>query len=327
MHFQKASAAVALLALLPATIASPLFRRNSSSGQCGAANGGLRCDASPGNSCCSAAGNCGDSADHCGTGCQAGFGTCGGAAASNTPGGEATSSASRAKLGSVPYGAEFKRCTKAGTIALTYDDGPYIYTAGVLDLLKEYDAKATFFVTGNNIGKGAIDSSSQPWAGVIQRMESEGHQIASHTWTHQDLSAIDENARKDEMYNNERALRNILGKFPTYMRPPFSSCTEASGCPRTMEQLGYHITSFDLDTDDYNNLTPELMQKVEEKFTSTVEGSDAAQTSFLAIAHDIHELTAKRLTKHMLEVIKKKGYKAVTVGECLDDPKENWYRS
>jgi hypothetical protein len=45
------------------------------------------------------------------------------------------------------------------------------------------------------------------------------------------------------------ALSNIVGKFPTYMRPPYSSCSAASGCEQDMADLGYHISYFDLDTD------------------------------------------------------------------------------
>jgi peptidoglycan/xylan/chitin deacetylase (PgdA/CDA1 family) len=77
-------------------------------------------------------------------------------------------------------------------------------------------------VTGNNIAKGPIDTT---WAPVIARMDTEGHQIASHTWSHQDLSAITAAQRYEQMVKLEMALSNILGKFPTYVRPPYSSCT------------------------------------------------------------------------------------------------------
>jgi hypothetical protein len=50
-------------------------------------------------------------------------------------------------------------------------------------------------------------------------------------------------------------------------------------------------------------------------------------SSFLVLAHDVHEQTATALTPFMLEKIKQKGYRAVTVGECLGDPAANWYKS
>jgi peptidoglycan/xylan/chitin deacetylase (PgdA/CDA1 family) len=51
------------------------------------------------------------------------------------------------------------------------------------------------------------------------------------------------------MIRNEMAISNVVGKFPTYMRPPYSSCTAASGCEQDLADLGYHVSYFDLDTD------------------------------------------------------------------------------
>lgn len=129
-------------------------------------------------------------------------------------------------------------------MALTFDDGPYIYTSHILDLLDQYNAKATFFITGNNINKGHIDDTSLAWPALIKRMYDGGHQIASHTWSHSDLCKITSAQRKNEMWKNEMALRNIIGVIPTYMRPPYSSCTEECGCEADLEELGYHITHF-----------------------------------------------------------------------------------
>ena len=125
---------------------------------------------------------------------------------------------------------------------------PYIYTDRVLDQFATYGFKATFFVTGINLGKGAIDSTAQ-WSNVIKRMVAEGHQVASHTWSHQDLSIITDAQRYDQMVKNEMAIRNVIQKFPTYMRPPYSSCDEPSGCWKDMQDLGYVVTYFDIDTD------------------------------------------------------------------------------
>ena len=100
-----------------------------------------------------------------------------------------------------------------------------------------------------NNGKGAIDDATTAWPAVISRMESSGHQVASHTWSHQDLSAITKEQRYEQLVKNEMALTNILGKFPTYMRPPYSSCTVASGCQQDLADLGYVVSYFSLDTD------------------------------------------------------------------------------
>jgi hypothetical protein len=214
-----------------------------------------------------------------------------------------------------------RECLKPKTIAITYDDGPYIYTEKVMAQFEARNAHATFFVTGNNIGKGSIDEN---WTGVISKMYANGHQVASHTWSHQNLDEITHEQRVDQMVKNEMAIRNILGKYPTYMRPPYSACiTEA--CMADMATLGYVITSFDLDTDDYNQQTPEKIQIAKDNFKDSLDAA-GPNDERLAIAHDIHELTALNLTGYMLDYVYSKGWTAVTVGECMNDPEANWYR-
>jgi peptidoglycan/xylan/chitin deacetylase (PgdA/CDA1 family) len=84
---------------------------------------------------------------------------------------------------------------------------------------------------------------------MLRRMIADGHQIASHTWSHQDLSSITKAQRYEQMVKLEMAMSNVIGKFPAYMRPPYSSCTESSGCRSDLADLGYHVSNFDLDTD------------------------------------------------------------------------------
>lgn len=186
-------------------------------------------------------GYCGVGPDYCnGPDCQLDYGPA--CDANKIPAGTNTSSIPRPALGSIPYGgAGIYQCIAPGTIALTYDDGPYIYTSYILDVLKSYHSKATFFITANNNGKGQIDDPNTIYPAIIRRMLAEGHQIAGHTWTHQDLSKVTPTQRRDQMIKNEMALRNILGFFPTYMRPPYSSCDAPSGCQADMRTLGYHI--------------------------------------------------------------------------------------
>ena len=298
-------------------------RQGGLDGQCGPTVGGASCDAGY---CCSPSGWCGVGPEYCSApDCLFQYGP--GCDTNRTPGGTDTSSVARPQIGSVPYGGDgVYSCTVPGTVAITYDDGPYVYTSGVLDQFAAYNAKATFFITGNNIGKGPIDQAGSQWPGVIQRMIAEGHQVASHTWSHQDLSAITPQQRKDQMVKNEMAIRNIIGKFPTYMRPPYSSCTAASGCEADMAALGYVVAYFDLDTDDYNNATPELVQNAKNRFSTAVTPSNKDNDDFLVIAHDIHQQTAQNLTGYMLDLLQQKGYRIVTVGECLGQPESSWYR-
>lgn len=125
-----------------------------------------------------------------------------------------------------------------------------------------------------------------------------------------------------------QAFRNILGQIPTYIRPPYSECNKT--CSSLLSTLGYHATYFDLDTSDYLNDSPTLIQNSKDLFTSSVAeyGSDPSQSNFLVIGHDIHYQTVYNLTEYMLQSMRTSGYgTSVTVGTCLGDPKENWYRS
>ena len=76
----------------------------------------------------------------------------------------------------LPYGKVIDRCIASGTIALAFDDGPYIYTEHVLDLFAEADVHATFFLNGD--WKGNIYDYSH----VMNRTLAEGHQIGSHSY-------------------------------------------------------------------------------------------------------------------------------------------------
>lgn len=257
--------------------------------------------------------------------CQYQFST--GCDALKWPGGEDTSYVPRPKVGRVPYGVNpIYKCTVRNTVALTYDDGPNVYTSDLLDILDSYGAKATFFINAINSNKGQIDDEEYPWADIVRRMYDSGHQVASHTWSHQDLDKMPSNLRRDQMVKNEMAIRNILGVFPTYMRPPYSSCSGPTGCLADMDYLGYHVAYFNVDTDDYNNDSPNYIQRSKDIFDNAVSMHESVGWPLLAIAHDVHEQTVYNLTAHMLQTAYSAGYHPVTLGECLGDPKPNWYR-
>lgn len=154
-------------------------------------------------------GFCGTSSDYCADpgSCLLGYGRCD---SDTTPAGPSTLNAPRPVLGSVSYTDDIYDCVQNNVVALTYDDGPYNYTSQLLDILKSYGFQATFFMTGNNNGKGAIDTTA-PYPDLIKRMVAEGHQIASHTWSHYSLDNINSTLRKSQMVKNEMAFNNIVG--------------------------------------------------------------------------------------------------------------------
>ncbi|KAI0166297.1 hypothetical protein GGR57DRAFT_496567 [Xylariaceae sp. FL1272] len=257
--------------------------------------------------------------------CQINYGP--GCDGNQKPSGVDTSKIARPKLGKVTYGgAGIYDCVNKGDIALTFDDGPWNYTDDLLDKLAGYEAKATFFITGNNLYKGQINDPTTPWPAVIQRMAAEGHQIASHTWSHENFSQLTTTQFTNQIIYNEIAFNDILGYFPTYMRPPFSICPTRT-CGAQLATLGYHAIYFDLDTEGYLNDDPVDIQTSKDIWDETIDDSSPCSDSWLQIEHDIHYQTVYNLTDYILESLFSEGYRSVTVGECLGDPPENWYRA
>jgi len=157
----------------------------------------------------------------------------------------------------------------------------------------------------------------------MKRMHREGHQIASHSWSHQDFKAISPQQRRDQIFKLEISLVDILGFFPTYIRLPFSSWDDQVLVD--LKRFGYHIVDFNLDTHDWEDPSGDY-RVPRESFVSAVSSPNNA--SFIVVAHDIHEKTAVKggYAQFMIDQAKKFNYDLVTVGECLEDPRENWYR-
>ncbi|CAK3805944.1 glycoside hydrolase deacetylase [Lecanosticta acicola] len=279
----------------------------------------------PTGQCCSQDGFCGTGRAFCDAPqCQFRFGPA--CDANILPQGTNTSSVPRPQLGSVPYSPQqIWNCTEDKTVALTYDDGPYLYSLDLYKILAKYNAKATFFVTGVNIGKHAIDNTSTPWPQLLKYAYDSGHQIGQHTWSHPDLDKITQAERYTEITKLEMALRNILGFFPTYFRPPYEDCHTSSGCMSDMQALGYHTIMQNVWTDDYVNYTPELYDQLVSNFTEGISGANASNNHII-YAHEQEKPTVYNLTDYMIQTLSKDGYRFVTVGECLGDPAENWYR-
>lgn len=195
----------------------------------------------------------------------------------------------------------------------------------MLDILQSLNVTATFFIVGNNLGKGRMDDPTLPWPAMMQRMNAAGHQMASHSWTHQDLGLVNSTIQQTQVIYNEMAFRNLFGFFPTYFRCPYLDCTTASGSIDLLNNLGYHIIDMDIDTKDYLYDDATLIQTSKNIF-STAVSSDAVHNSYIPLAHDIHYQTVVNLTSYMINTLRARGYTPVTVGECLGDPRENWYR-
>lgn len=218
-----------------------------------------------------------------------------------------------------PLGQIITTCRNPGQVALTYDDGPYQYTSSLLDILDRLNVTATFFLVGSNWGRLMTEGE---WPSVVRRMHAAGHHLASHTWDHPDLNTLDSAARTLQMRRNDDAFRAVLGFAPRYMRPPFLSCD--ASCVADLTALGYHVVNTDLDTQDWRHNTPETIQ-VSKRIFDDLLGWEPRAAGRIVLAHDTHSTTVYSLTEHMVSTLRKRGFKTVTVGECLGDPRSNWY--
>ncbi|MGA9564676.1 MAG: polysaccharide deacetylase family protein, partial [Candidatus Korobacteraceae bacterium] len=99
-------------------------------------------------------------------------------------------------------------------IAITFDDGPDPeWTPKILDVLKEKNAKATFFLIGVEAEKNAS---------LTKRIYNEGHEIGNHTFTHPDISNVSKRYFEVELNLTERFFEGKLGVKPVLFRPPYS---------------------------------------------------------------------------------------------------------
>lgn len=128
---------------------------------------------------------------------------------------------------------------------LTFDAG---YENGstekILDILKEQQVSAAFFLVGNYIEKNAD---------LVRRMEAEGHIVGNHTMHHKDMSKLtDEAAFAKELQDLEALYQETVGKpMPKYYRPPQGIYSQDN--LRMAQKLGYRTVFWSLAYVDWNN--------------------------------------------------------------------------
>lgn len=122
-------------------------------------------------------------------------------------------------------------------IYLTFDDGPSEYTQQILDILAEYDARATFFVLG-------VQAAADP--AMIEKIYEAGHGVANHTWKHVNLTTIGWNYFEAEIADTADAV----GKYESpCLRPPYGARTQTTY--DYAQEMGYTIALWSIDTNDW----------------------------------------------------------------------------
>ncbi|KAF9192522.1 hypothetical protein BGZ49_003406 [Haplosporangium sp. Z 27] len=212
--------------------------------------------------------------------------------------------------------AKIDTCTKPGVVALTFDDGPGAYNDQLLALLKRKNVKATFFMLGSMIAESPSQAAS------LKKILADGHQLASHTYTHGNLDAMTEDQMKTEISKTSDIMFQYSGIRPAYMRAPEGRC--AATCTKVMEDLGLVISHWNVDTNDwrFKALAPEeaTKQSLVEINKVIIQDSNPATDSFILLEHEIHKFSVDLLAERVIDVISGKGYKFVTMEECVGKP-------
>ncbi|CEP07364.1 hypothetical protein [Parasitella parasitica] len=224
-------------------------------------------------------------------------------------------------------------CTVPGTIALTFDDGPYEYTWALAETLQKQGVVATFFINGQNwvdVNTQSVKTSAgtKTYKQVIKHVYDSGHQLASHTYSHLDLGGQSAATVKSEMQKLETIFQSTIGKIPTYMRPPSGSYDAAT--LQTLGELGYTAAVlWDIDSNDWRYSGISSLSNEQKNYKDVIEkDSKTNPRGHIALQHDVHQKTVEKLVPWVISYIKgKKTYKFVSVAECLGKTKNSAYRT
>lgn len=200
---------------------------------------------------------------------------------------------------------------EAGTplVALTFDDGPSLWTEQILDLLAEAGARATFFVCGVAIA-GREDT--------LRRCVAEGHEVANHTHTHPELRALDRIAIAAELEAASAAIELVLGTRPTHFRPPyFESSDDVEAICRELdlgEPIGADAWTADWDQDPAEQMCAAVAAKC--SAGSIIDLHDAVPPQDRAPTPPTRDETVRTVAL-LLPWLAERGLSSVTVTELL----------
>ena len=197
------------------------------------------------------------------------------------------------------------------TLALTFDDGPDpAYTPEILDILKEKNVKATFFIIGAN---------AEAHPGLVQRILDEGHEIGNHTFTHPNLAETSPEADKLEFNATQRLFEALTGRRMVLFRPPYlgdaEPVTKDEIVPVQIAQdqgyitIGVHVDPFDWQQPSLD----EMMQRI----LKAVTDPNPEMRGNIILLHDSggDRTRTVELLPGMIDGLRARGYKFVLVSK------------
>lgn len=189
-------------------------------------------------------------------------------------------------------------------IALTFDDGPDgKYTPQILDILKENDVKATFFVVGEMV---------ETHPEVLKREFEEGHEIGNHTFTHMNICTDSVEKLNKELTKTQELIKKVTGEEPNLFRPPYRAINENLFNLIKSKNMKVVLWS-DFDARDWSN--PGV-----DRIINTIEKN--IKNGSIILLHDYNNVRSdKSQTVKALERIvpdlKKQGFEFVTISELI----------
>lgn len=191
-------------------------------------------------------------------------------------------------------------------VALTFDDGPdSVYTPQILDILRKEKVNATFFIIGER---------AKLFPDVVKRMVKEGHIIGNHSMTHPNIIKLNNQQTAKEIKDCENVVNSLAGYRPALFRSPYGSLDPEK--VREIGKLKVKIIAWNVDSLDWKSLTAE---QVKANILENVrEGSIILQHSSGSEEENLTGSVAA--LKDVIKILKKEGYKFVTVPELLDIP-------
>lgn len=191
--------------------------------------------------------------------------------------------------------------TSEKVIAITFDDGPHgVNTPRLLDMLKQRNVKATFYVVGN-----MIKNSYGP--DVLRRIIAEGHEIGNHTVTHATLSRLSDSGLRKELQDAEDMIFKITGVKPRTMRPP-GGAIKNDQKKLMLREFGYPTIMWSVDPEDWKRPGASVV---------TSRLVNGARPGGILLVHDLHAPTVDAMPS-TLDQLLAQGYRFVTITELIN---------
>jgi len=188
-------------------------------------------------------------------------------------------------------------CATLKCVALTFDDGPTPFDDRLLQILKDNDAKATFFLIGNK-------AAANP-AGAA-RIAGAGMEIGNHTWEHPNMTTIPVEDIAGQFSKANDAISSATGLTPKLYRPAggLSDGTVRQAAARVgLAEILWDVIPFDWVNDSNTGATRSMLM------TYIKPGS-------VVLFHDTYSSTVD-LVYQFIPVLRANGYRLVTVSELL----------